>query len=286
MYVKIFTLFVFISAFFIGATANNEIDVVYKIPDVIQAGSDITVNVSINKNKLDDLGRFTMQLPNGFNVIEKKSANGEFRFQEQKVIIQWLKLPFYQEELEISFLIQINPTVQGYFVINGSFEYIENEKLNRVDIYPHVITVNPISTQDTPFLITSEKKIDVTNIVGDEISCIRQKPFINENEEIIVNILVTKKGLNKFGKIQEQIPVGYNAVSLKSNNSIFVFNKNNRIVKLLWMNLPSEPQFIVSYKLISTQEVSQDAFIITGTFFYAESNTSSQIEIVERNVEF
>ena len=99
-------------------------------------------------------------------------------------------------------------------------------------------------------------------------------------------MLVTKGGLSKFGKIQEQIPVGYKAVSLKTKNSIFVYNSRSRTVKFMWMNLPTEQQYIVSYKLMPQSGVADGAFIITGKFFYAENNSSKEIEVVERNIDF
>ncbi len=107
---------------------------------------------------------------------------------------------------------------------------------------------------------------------------------MNENNEIIVNLLVNKGDLKDFGKIQEQIPRGYNAISIKSKNSIFTYK--NSIIKFLWMNMPPEAQFTVSYKLVPEGTIPDDqAFLISGTFSYAESERTKTINIAERNVD-
>ena len=99
----------------------------------------------------------------------------------------------------------------------------------------------------------------------------------------IVNLLINKGNLSDFGKIQEQIPRGYIAKSIKSKNSIFTFK--NSIIKFLWMNMPPEEQFVVSYKLVPEDEIPDQAFIISGTFSYAENERTKVINIAERNID-
>ena len=109
---------------------------------------------------------------------------------------------------------------------------------------------------------------------------------MNENNEVIVNLLINKGELNGFGKVQEQIPVGYRAESIKSKNSIFTYK--NHIVKFLWMNMPNssgDDNFVVSYKLIPEGEIPDEEFQIVGTFSYAESDRTKTINIAERSVD-
>jgi hypothetical protein len=94
---------------------------------------------------------------------------------------------------------------------------------------------------------------------------------------------VNKGDLKDFGKIQEQVPRGYRAESLRSKNGIFTFQ--NSIIKFLWMNMPVEPQFVVSYKLIPEGDISDQAFIITGTFSYAENERTKTLNIADREVD-
>lgn len=273
-------------AFAINVFSQNTIDIAYIIPEKVDAGSEFSVNVNIKKGKLSGIARFQMDFPNGFEVLEKKSANGEFRFKDQSLIIQWLKLPV-EEEIELSFSVKINPSMEGFFVLKGGFHYIEGNDKKLKELYPHIITINPIDNQNGIDVINSGDNLyDISSIVKESISCIRQKPVMGANNEIEVNLLITKGNLTKFGKIQEQIPVGYKAVNIASQNAIFVFNQKSRIVKYMWMNLPTESQFKVSYKLIPVEDIPDEPFIITGIFMYAENNTTKEVNVVERNIQF
>lgn len=287
MWNKIILIVSLQAAFMLGAVAQQDVDIAYIIPEKVDAGSEIPVNVNIKKGNLGGIARFQLEFPNGFEVIEKKSANGEFRFNNQRLIIQWLKLPV-SEEIELSFTIKINSTLEGFFVIKGAFHYIEGNTKKKKEIYPHILTVNPLDVSSENMVAANNEGeyFDISKVVKDEISCVRQKPTLDENNEILVNLLITKSDLNKFGKIEEQIPVGYKAVNVASKGAIFVFNQKNRIVKFMWMNLPMDAQFKVSYKLIPVVDNPKEAFIITGKFLYAENNTTKEVEVVERNIQF
>ncbi len=47
--------------------------------------------------------------------------------------------------------------------------------------------------------------------------------------------------MNKFAKIEEQIPEGFEARSMDSKEGIFTFKDG--MAKFVWMNLPPEPGF-------------------------------------------
>lgn len=266
--------------------AQDKVDIAYIIPEKVEAGSEFAVNVNIRKGNLSGIARFQMDFPNGFEVIEKKSANGEFRFQDQSLIVQWLKLPI-EDQFDLSFTVKLNPGIEGFFVLKGGFHYIAGNEKKLKELYPHILTVSPTKGEENSAIITVEQNLyDVSGIVNDEISCIRQKPVLDVNNEITVNLLITKGTLNKFGKIQEQIPLGYKAVNETSQGAIFVFNQKSRIVKYMWMNMPVESQFKVTYKLIPIEDISNEPFIINGKFLYAENNTTKEVNVVERNIEF
>ena len=107
---------------------------------------------------------------------------------------------------------------------------------------------------------------------------------MNEDNEIVVNMLVSKSDLNNFGKIEEQIPRGYRAVATRTAGSIF--QVSGRVIKFLWMELPKDTKmFLVSYKLIQLEDVSNQAFIINGTFSYSQYDRTLTIPINERNID-
>ena len=266
--------------------SQDDITLTAKIPKEIQAGNQFTVEVKINKGDLKGIARFEHKLPEGFIATQMNSANAEFRYFKNTVILQWINLPF-EKEFTISYKVKTDTSVEGYHVMRANFYFLHNSERRIVEMYPQVLTINKEnskawSTNKDGDLISS----NLDNILKKgEFSCIRQKPYINENNEIIVNLLVNKKDLNKFGKIQELIPKGYKAVSVKSNNAMFVYNSRLHIVKFMWMNLPKTPQFVVSYKLVPIKDIPDESFIITGEMFYAVNNVTNTIDVVERGID-
>jgi hypothetical protein len=103
------------------------------------------------------------------------------------------------------------------------------------------------------------------------------------NEEgYIVNILVNKESKQKFAKIEEAIPAGYEAINIDPKEAIFTFKKG--IVKFLWMNLPSQPYFMVSYKLIPKNKKAGEPHM-KGTFSYLEEEKTISVAIKQTEKE-
>lgn len=268
--ISLLTLFSFFS---------KEVTLEINLPEKANAGNEFLVEVTIKKGNVEGFARFQQELPVGFTAVEKQSANGKFSFQNQTLNIQWMRVP-YDQEIVISYAIQVAPTVSGTFDFTGKFSYILDNAVQAANLTPKSMVIigdeNAVATNDATTY--SYQNVNIKNI-----DCIRQKPYLNDKNEIIVNLLVNKGNLDKFGKIQEQVPRGYIAKSIKGKNSIFT-SKNN-IIKFMWMNMPPENQFVVSYKLVPEDDIPDQAFIITGTFSYGENDRTKIVNIAERNVD-
>lgn len=257
---------------------GEPVSVVLNMPDSAKCDSEFLVEVTINKGDVEGFARFQQKLPNGFKAVARQTANGEFSFVDQKVKIQWMKVP-YDRQIVVSYAIQVDPTVSGTYTFDGTFSYILDNSVQVANVESKTVNIEG----DAIASANSQQAYSFQNVNLKNVDCIRQKPFLNDNNEVIVNIMVNKGDLKDFGKIQEQIPVGYTAESIKSKNSIFTYK--NHIIKFLWMNMPQEPQFVVSYKLVPEGEIPDEEFKIVGTFSYAESDRTKTINIAERNVE-
>ena len=282
---KIFFLHIFLSfSFFVYGQKEDTVVIIPSIPKIVKAGNEFVVQITIHKGEIKGFARFLQNLPQGFTAIEKNSENGHFNFQDQKLTISWMELPM-AEDFSISYIIRVAPTTEGYQVLNAEFSYLKNGKKRKTEAYPNVITVKPSQEAEAAFELNTKTKFEYGYVKEEGISCIRQKPYLNDDNEVIVNLLVIKGILNQFGKIQENIPAGYKAESISPNNAIFIFNPRKRIVKFMWMTLPEEEQFVVSYKLVPVNGIPDEAFIIEGNFSYAENNSTNTVEIVERNID-
>ncbi len=258
------------------------VEITHTFPNQVNSGSRFTVRFTINKGEIDRYARLTIELPNGFKATPRETHGGQFSFEEQKAIIHWFNLP-YDEVLEVAMNIEVAPPISGEFTITGSFRYIDNNKIQEKAITPHKMKV--VQVEGVTDLLASQR-YKYGDITLKPIDCIRQKPYMNEDNEIVVNLLVSKADLTSFGKIEEQIPRGYRAVANKTKGAIF--QVTGRTVKFLWMELPKDPSdklFIVSYKLIQTEDFPNQAFIINGTFSYSKDDRTYTINIAERNVD-
>jgi hypothetical protein len=270
-----------ISLFVVFGFVAEPVSLSLNMPESTKADGEFLVEVTIKKGDIEGFARFQQELPVGFTAVGRQTANGEFRFEDQKVKIQWMRVP-PDREIVISYAVQVAPTISGSFNFEGKFSYIVDNAVQTVISENKTLNV----TGDEIAAAAAENAqttYTYQNVNLKNVDCIRQKPFLNDKNEIIVNLMINKGDLKEFGKVQEQVPIGYTAESIKSKNSIFTFK--NHIIKFLWMNMPPEPQFTVTYKLIPEGEVPNQAFIITGNFSYAENERTKTININERNVD-
>jgi len=260
---------------------SSDVTIALNMPSSANAGEEFLVEVTISKGDIEGFARFQQDLPVGFTAIPRQTANGDFRFEDQKVKIQWMVVPADRDVI-ISYAIQVAPTVSGSFTFDGKFSYILENGVQTATVPSQSITIlgdeMAAGTAESAATTYSYQNVSLKNI-----DCIRQKPYLNESNEVIVNLMVNKGDLKDFGKIQEQVPRGYRAESLRSKNGIFTFQ--NSIIKFLWMNMPVEPQFVVSYKLIPEGDISDQAFLISGTFSYAENERTKTLNIADREVD-
>jgi len=103
-------LFIMLSSFL--RFLQNGVTVTADMPNVIDAGMEITVNVTIKKGKLTGFARFEQELPYGFTAVSVNSAYGAFNFQDQKVLVTWFNAP-EDDVLKISYKIIANERLIG-----------------------------------------------------------------------------------------------------------------------------------------------------------------------------
>ncbi len=264
---------------------SQEEDILIIAPKKVKAGNEFLLIISLPANHMQGVARLQIELPDGFTAISKKTINSDFKFENQKATFQWLSYPVNQV-VEVSMSVMVAPTIEGYFVIKGIANWIKSTEPLRSNIYPQVITVLPgETTQEDLLELKKETKFTYDEFTSEGVVCIRQVPY-EKDGEIIVNVMVNKGDFNKYGKIQEKIPIGYRVENVKSHNAIFIFNERQNTIKYMWMNMPSQSKFVVTYKLIPTMEIDDsNPFIIYGTFYYADNNKTKTVNIQERGIE-
>jgi len=240
-------------------------------PNQVNAGSEFVVEITIDKSNIEGFARFQQELPSGFTAESIDNGGADFTFEMQKVKFLWLILPS-NEEIKIKYNVKVDNTVSGDFTIKGLFSYIDGEQ-KLTDLEPFKITVIPSDE------VTENTNQNAKNQQG--ITVKRQEPFVNSKGEVIINLLVNKGDLpaDQFAKVQEKVPEGYQAESIDTKDAIFTY-KNNE-VKFLWMTLPAEQEFLISYKLVPNSGNASADLAINGSFSYIKDGVTQTVDITE-----
>jgi hypothetical protein len=266
-----------------------KISVNVDIPGKVEAGKEFNVNVTIRKGTLEEFSRFQQEMPAGLTASAVNSGTADFSFDKQRLRFIWLKLPA-QEEINISYKVMVNERLKGEFTLPGEFSYVENDERKSIELKSGPVIIQPSSSVDANLqvdisefdkVLSAEK---TTHEALYDISCIRQTPYkTTTGNEFIVKLLVYKKEMNKFAKIEEQIPAGFEAKSMEAKDGIFTFKDG--LVKFVWMNLPTEAGFVVSYRLVPLSNKSAANVSIKGQLSYIDEGRNIVVDIIQKDVD-
>jgi hypothetical protein len=272
---------------FMGSFFDGEISVNISAPQTVTAGDEFQVTVTLNKGKLESFSRLLQELPAGLKATSVNSSNADFSYRDNKIRLIWLRLP-EGDSIKISYTIKVDQRLKGTFDLSGKFSYIDNNERQTAEANPVTININPNPNID-PGLIVDIKDFkemvvpEITPTGQVPVACIRQvpEPTNDADNSYIVNLLVYKENAQKFAKIEETVPAGYTAIKIDGKEGIFVFKDG--LAKFLWMSLPSQPYFIVSYRLVPNQGLKV-APSLTGKFSYVVDEKTIVKDIIQKDM--
>lgn len=94
--------------------------------------------------------------------------------------------------------------------------------------------------------------------------------------EFEVEITVNKSDLASFSRLQQNLPAGLTATSEKTSNGDFTFK--DKKARFIWLRMPDEEQFTVTYK-VKVDKRLKGNFNINGKFSYIEDNERRSISV-------
>jgi hypothetical protein len=269
--------------------SQDQVTIRMSVPVQVVAGQEIPVSVEIDKGKLEEFSRFQQELPEGMIAVQDNSGSADFSFENQRVRFIWLKLPA-EETLNISYKIRVNERLKGTLTLFGEFSYVENNERKSIVIDKKVVDILPSPN------VSADKQIEVGDFAavmarertaagsGLGITCIRQTPYASRTgNDILVNLLVYKKDMNKFAKIEEQIPEGFEAAGMDTRDGLFTFKDG--VAKFVWMNLPDVPAFKVSYRLIPQAGKTLNDLKIKGVLSYIQEGRNITVDVVQKDID-
>lgn len=127
---------------------------------------------------------------------------------------------------------------------------------------------------------------ETTTATTDNITITRSlnQSTINAGGELVVTVKINKGSLSEYSRFLDIIPNGFTAVEKESYGGKFSFQNNN--VKILWLTMPSEPEFSISYKLVAEESTSGSFDLKEGLFFYASKEAGVPIKLAVESKSF
>jgi len=264
----------------LGFITGNDINTRIDVPKEVVAGDEFMVTISIDKGDVRSFARIQQNIPNGIIVKEMKSAHAQFSHKNGKLTYIWTKLPS-SKKLEVTYTLQVDQRLKGTFEMGGLFNFISDNQRQKAEFETTTITIQP-----SPFV---ENSIDINafqdflnthHLQSHKLIAVREHPKPLDNGEYLVNMLIDKGNASKYAKIEEFIPEGFRAEAVKTADGIFT--ATDQTLKFLWMNLPADQHFIVSYKLIPTNGPVEIGKAINGNFTFVQDNLSKNIAVVQK----
>ncbi len=269
----------------------DTITITQNIPASAKAGTEFVVELTINKGGTTGFAKLQQDLPEGFVAVDKnENSGGSFTFSNQSVKLIWMSLPA-DKEFKVKYTIKVPSGVSGDQLIGGKFSYVAENVKQTVEVTPATIniisdapavatntppaTTTPAETAETPAQVPVQAAANLAGNEGLSVKCTRTAPA-SVGSEFIVELNINKGNLSGFAKLLETLPAGFTAVSGESKGGSFSFSDQK--VKFVWVSLPSEPEFKVSYK-VNVASTASGNFVIDGVFSYIENDETKKYTI-------
>lgn len=281
-------LFNMLGLFLINLLFSGSVSLNMVAPKEVNAGKEFEVEVTLDKGDVNSFARFQQDLPAGLSAQVVDASNADFSFKDQKVRFVWLRLPS-ESSVTIRYKVKVNDRLTGNFKLNGKFSYIEDNERKEVLVTDQLLAIVPDPTIDPSLLvnINDYQQMATSKLLAAgsaNVAAIRQAPYLEgQSNDYVVNILVSKGATDKFAKIEEDVPEGFKAEAIDSKDGIFTFKDQK--VKFLWMTLPPEQSFVVSYRLIPEDGVGPKELALKGTFSFIQNDATQVIDIVQKSTD-
>lgn len=102
-------------------------------------------------------------------------------------------------------------------------------------------------------------------------------------KEFVVTVTIKKESINGFAKFEETLPDGMTALSIESASGVFSFVDHK--VKYLWMSLPTDAEFKVSYKVTATPSFTGSTASIDGVFSFLENDETKKAIVAASGIQ-
>ncbi len=98
-------------------------------------------------------------------------------------------------------------------------------------------------------------------------------PIVAPTAELKVEVKINKGTIGNFSKYEMELPQGFEATEGDSKTGYFTFEKGR--VKIVWVTIPTEAEFIVSFKMRSP--LATGPYILYHKFLYMDNGVKKEV---------
>lgn len=98
---------------------------------------------------------------------------------------------------------------------------------------------------------------------------------IPSGTSVDAEVKINKGAIGNFAKYQMDLPAGYSVSGVDVKGGNFTFE--NQRAKIVWVSVPSDPEFTVTFKITADGSASNQGAIVQK-FFYLENNEKKEVE--------
>lgn len=264
-------------------------------PKQAVAGSSFTVSIEVSNAEIQGIARFMQGIPYGVTVEPADCANSDFEFTNQTLKLMWFSLQ-KTNSLKFSYKVVTHANVKGSLSLSGSFVFINANNVHATATSKDVVVeitpapnVNPANVVDLKnFKSKPAPESNLTFIPATQqmeslkmpSKALRQVSYDAKTDTYMVSILLDKGKANKYAKLEETIPQGYTAEVLETRGGVFDYS--NGKVKFLWLDLPNQARFLVSYRLKpKAKQADIKELSITGYFAFMIEDATEIHEVAQ-----
>ena len=290
----------FLGVFILQLFLGDGVSVSHTIPQNVEANKETQFEINFTKGAAEGFAKLQMDFTQDVKVKAVDVKGASFSYDNNSLKLIWMSVP---NEEEFSVKLSMTPSAEGSVFVEGKFSYLENN--NRVDIRvdKKTFTVGAVgdavadqTEEEEEVEIDADTGEDVTDDGEDEVetqdaiadasdetddaqeevtqpepkkqaSAVSVKRTIMPAGEgaFIVHLDVEKGNNTDFARVEDVLPKGVKAQGVVTKNATFNFVDNK--AKFVWMALPNEPNFRITYKITVTTATPGN-YNIMGDFSY------------------
>ena len=244
-------------------------------PKIIEKGSEGIVEIKFTKGTVKGFAKLTDNFPQGVIAEAVDMGDATFTFSNGVLKIIWLNFPT-DNQFSVKYKVKVDQSAANDFDIGGKFSYLENNEKRSYSIFKKSIATGVEALASKTKTELKEEEIAAY------VEVIRAVETLG-NDKYQVTLDITKQGIEGFCKIQEFTSFGGIMSEVELKGAIFSFIKNKG--KFVWMSLPTDENFTVSYSLDLSSAKNKDVSVLKGDFSFLEGNVTKKVDIIKRGLE-